>query len=304
MATSPSHDPPDQEMPDAPPEELDGGSPDLPVEEEDDDDEESESGEDDPNENDQEEILKDASREEEEDDDEQEEDLESIQDSKGESLPPTVKPPKDPRSRKRRRREKLLQDCLSVRIPMQGGTADLGFAMRRTRRKRLAGLQKAFPGLGGPTAEESAAATGDVIMEAVDEDEKESERQRQSDRQKPASPKKKLLHVPQREDFANVVDYLEAKYVQGVMINDEEDASPLDPSTNGGKEDDDDEEGQGSVYSQTSFLDDDDLQRDVAEQVLAQSTTTKLELEMQNVAPSIPEHIMVAAESELSVRGP
>ena len=84
--------------------------------------------------------------------------------------------------------------------------------------------------------------------------------------------------MPQREDFANVVDYLEAKYVQGVMINDEEDG-PHDPSANGEKEDDDDEEGQGSVYSQTSFLDDDDLQRDVAEQVLAQSTTTKLELE-------------------------
>jgi hypothetical protein len=278
---------PDQEMSDAPPEELEGGSPDLPMEEE--EEEESESGEDDPNENnDEEEILKDASQEEEEEgegedeDEEEEEDLESLKDKQDESSPP-IKTPKDPRSRKRRRRDKLLQDCLSVQIPMQGATADLGIAMRRTRRKRLADLQKEFPGLGGSAAAEESSATagattGDAMMEAVDEDEKESERQRQGDRQKLSSPKKKLLHVPQREDFANVVDYLEAKYVQGVMINDEEDG-PHDPSANGEKEDDDDEEGQGSVYSQTSFLDDDDLQRDVAEQVLAQSTTTKLELE-------------------------
>jgi hypothetical protein len=81
---------------------------------------------------------------------------------------------------------------------------------------------------------------------------------------------KRLKHVPQPHEYGSIVDYLEAKYVQGVMVDDE-----------GGDENDeeDDDEGQGSVYSQDSFFDDTDLQRTVAEQVLAHSTTTKLELQ-------------------------
>ena len=42
---------------------------------------------------------------------------------------------------------------------------------------------------------------------------------------------------------------------------------------------DDKSEGHGSLFSGGSFLDDRDLQRDVAEQVMANTTMTKLELE-------------------------
>ena len=203
-----------------------------------------------------------------EEDEEEEEDLSS-------TAPP--KKPKDPRSRKRRRRDRMFQDCVSIQIPLDI-TADLGVAIRRTRRKRIEALTKSFPELVAEKKTDTAEANvkenpidsikGDTTMD-VDEDE---EGKNKTELNSP--PRKNLSHVPRREDYANVVDYLEAKYVQGVMLNDDEEG---EPGENGEKDDED--EGQGSVYSQSSFLDDQDLQRGVAEQVLAQSTTTKLELE-------------------------
>jgi len=66
-------------------------------------------------------------------------------------------------------------------------------------------------------------------------------------------------------DYTNVLDYLEAKYVQGISLNTE-------------KEVKDEEEGQGSVYSESSFLDDTDLQRNVAGQVMSHVTATTVTL--------------------------
>ena len=210
-----------------------------------------------------------------------------------ESLPPPPPPPppppttttttpKDPRSRKRRRRDKLFQDCVTIQIPLDV-TADLGVAFQRTRRKRVQALTKAFPGLvvtqpAAPTTLPPEVAKdslkGDTTMEDDDDDDDEN-------KTGPVSPPRKpLSHVPRKEDYANVVDYLEAKYVQGVMLDDEKE--PGGNNDEDDDDDDDDDEGQGSVYSQSSFLDDQDLQRGIAEQVLAQSTTTKLELESNN----------------------
>ena len=184
-----------------------------------------------------------------------------------------VRPPPiyDRCKRKRRRRDKMFQDCLAVHIPIEI-TADLGVAILRTRRKRIGAFKQAFPDL---FAEETHEATelspkiksvdltkGDATMEEPET----SQKQASSNDNLKFSTEGNMSHVPKREDFSNVVDYLEAKYVQGVMIEEEQIGADLD-------------DGQGSVYSQSSFLDDRDLQRDVAEQVLAQSTTTKLELE-------------------------
>ena len=184
-----------------------------------------------------------------------------------------VRPPPiyDRSKRKRRRRDKMFQDCLAVHIPIEI-TADLGVAILRTRRKRIGAFKQAFPDL---FAEETHEATelspkiksvdltkGDATMEEPET----SQKQASSNDNLKFSTEGNMSHVPKREDFSNVVDYLEAKYVQGVMIEEEQIGADLD-------------DGQGSVYSQSSFLDDRDLQRDVAEQVLAQSTTTKLELE-------------------------
>lgn len=90
---------------------------------------------------------------------------------------------------------------------------------------------------------------------------------------------KPLKHVPQPRDYGNMLEYLEAKYVQGVMV----DASELDHQGGDEEEGDDhvgdDDEGAGSVYSDLSdFMDDTDLRRTVASQVLAHSTATRLEL--------------------------
>lgn len=159
---------------------------------------------------------------------------------------------------------KLFQDSILVQIPLNV-TADLGVAMRRTRAKRVEGLLKAFPNLNKKTTQEddnaamevSDGAKGDTTLDKSEGEE---------DAKKAAAKNNKIRrNQPQPGDFGNIVDYLEAKYVQGVMLDDS------------GSEDDNDE-GQGSVYSETSFLDDTDLQRTVAEQVLAQTTTTKLEL--------------------------
>ena len=187
----------------------------------------------------------------------------------------------------------IFQDAITVNIPI-GVTADLGVAFRRTRNKRIAALYQAFPSL----KEKKAVAAGGSDDEENNEDGGESDEmegtgdsgltggdgdgEKKKKAKKDKKPKAANDLVPQREQFGSIMDYLEAKYTRGVMIHDEDELPGDDGGEDGeGKseqrKDDDDEEGQGSVYSETSFLDDRDLQRDVAEQVLAQTTTTTLE---------------------------
>jgi hypothetical protein len=165
-------------------------------------------------------------------------------------------PRRDPRRTERRRARRCAayasSGAMAVRIPLHV-TADLGVALRRGRAHRIAALVRQFPQLAAP--EEPAVPE-------------------RGSPPKPVAAKPVLRHVPQPHEYANVIDYLEAKYVQGVVISDdmEEGGSAVDAE---GPEDD---EGQGSVYSETSFVDDTGLQRTIAEQVLGHTTTTKLEL--------------------------
>jgi hypothetical protein len=164
---------------------------------------------------------------------------------------------------------KIFQDVISVRIPLHV-TADLGVAIQRTRTKRIEALQKAFPKLKPPEKPENkldAAVEDDKNKGETTAEKGEEDGDAKGGNSKKKQPKK-MKHVPQPQDYANVLDYLEAKYVQGVMIDD------------GEEEGEEDDEGQGSVYSEAnSFLDDTDLKRTVAEQVLSHTTTTKLELQ-------------------------
>jgi hypothetical protein len=182
---------------------------------------------------------------------------------------------------------KLFQDAVCIRIPLNV-TADLGVAVRQTREKRMMALHQSFPLLKPvvllsqqspvttkTAAEKAAAAEG---KEQNNDNEDGVKGEATTDKEEEADAKKKkqikrLKHVPQPHEYGSIVDYLEAKYVQGVMVDDE------GGDENDDDDDDDDDEGQGSVYSQDSFFDDTDLQRTVAEQVLAHSTTTKLELQ-------------------------
>ena len=168
------------------------------------------------------------------------------------------------RPAKKHRQHKIFQDCISVFIPIDV-TADLRIAIQKTRAKRIKSIRKRFPSLKEPkkTREDEDE---DAILEDEDEENKEKEPAKNIQKKK-----KPLAHVPQPHQYGSVLDYLEAKYVKGVMLGDDEDEN--------GTSMDEKSEGAGSVYSQTSFLDDTDLQRDVAEQVMASTTMTKLELE-------------------------
>lgn len=137
----------------------------------------------------------------------------------------------------------LLSDSISVRIPLSV-TANLAVAIKRSREKRVEAFYKRFPDMETTKEKKGDEAEDD---EAVDDEDGDGATEKVEKRDK----RPKLAHVPQRSEYASIMDYLEAKYVQGVMIGDDEDV--------------DDDEGQGSVYSETSFLDDSGLQRTVAE---------------------------------------
>lgn len=154
-----------------------------------------------------------------------------------------------------------------VEIPITDTkTADLGVAMKRTRAKRIASLYKHFPSLKKETPKQDNS-----IKEAQDDDDDQNNTEEKDndddDDKKPAAKKQKVIDetLPQREQYGSVVDYLEAKYVRGVMLGDE-----IDENEASDKE---------SVYSEDSWLDDSLLKRDVAEQVLSHSTQTKVGVE-------------------------
>ena len=165
---------------------------------------------------------------------------------------------------------KIFQDAITVFIPLDV-TADLKIAIKKTRAKRITSIYKRFPSLlkeAKKIDEKNSLKDDDDPM--VDDDEEENAKEK--DDKQPPNKRKRPENVPQPDQFGSVLDYLEAKYVKGVMLEDEDDAPILDDKS----------EGQGSVYSKDSFLDDTDLQRDVAEQVMASTTLTKLELEHED----------------------
>lgn len=177
------------------------------------------------------------------------------------------------RRREKRARDKLFQDCISVEIPLEC-TADLTVALRHTRKKRIAALLKAYPSLRVVGDMAVTPKNNNSNNTASGEDHTKTNQQ-EEDTSTPVVDKEKKVPYGSnnRNNYSSVIDYLEAKYVKGVMIDDDEDAD----GDNGGSAHNDGDD-KGSVYSESSFLDDTDLQRDVAEQVLANSTTTKMEL--------------------------
>jgi hypothetical protein len=164
---------------------------------------------------------------------------------------------------------KLFQDSIVVNIPMNV-TADLGIAIKRTRDKRIKALYEQFPSL---KTEEPQMEKEELDSEDDEEDKEKATgneaEEKDGDKKKKVKKSAVNPHLPQRNQYGNVLDYLEAKYVRGVMLQDEAEL-----------EDQEEEEERGSVYdSDGSFIDDSLLKRDVAEQVLSQATQTKLELE-------------------------
>eukprot|EP00978_Attheya_sp_CCMP212_P049592 scaffold686035_cov67-Attheya_sp.AAC.1 len=220
------------------------------------------------------------------------------------------------KGRSKRRGDKMgarrfpVKDTIVCHIPLHV-TADLGIALRRTRIKRVTKLRSLFPQLvvAAIAVSSNAATTARQDGEAQHDDEDEDsdgdgEKDKDKDLNEEGAPKqtktakknpncsdgKDLFKgagslVPRREQYGNVLDYLEAKYVRGLMIPDLDEQRKLagdDVShlTAGDDDDDDDSsDGPGSIYSEWSMMDDALLRTEVAEQVKASSMygTTKIE---------------------------
>jgi len=82
-----------------------------------------------------------------------------------------------------------------------------------------------------------------------------------------------LGKTPKRNQYGSVVDYLEAKYVRGVMIADYDDKEQAKIQSKQEEEEEVDSEGDNSCYDdEDGFIDDSLMVEDVAGQVMASST--------------------------------
>ena len=191
---------------------------------------------------------------------------------------------------------RLFRDALTIEVPLTAPTVDLGVLLPLARRHRIQALYRAFPACRPPTAGQKKRTNAETSKSKIptetndhlDRDTADLTAQQKPDPKQNNKKKKsnKRSHVPQPQEFDNVLDYLEAKYVQGVMVDEsDQDGSGAGGVDGDGDDDDnndDDDEMAGSVYSESSFINDTDLQRTIAEQVLAHATTTKLELQDDN----------------------
>jgi len=191
---------------------------------------------------------------------------------------------------------RLFRDALTIEVPLTAPTVDLGILLPLARRHRIQALYRAFPACRRPKAGEQketknhvdTSCKGKMPTETNDPRDRDTDTPyltagqdpdpKLNNNRKNKNKSNKRSHVPQPQEFDNVLDYLEAKYVQGVMV-DESDQEGGGGDDVDGDDVDDDDEMAGSVYSESSFINDTDLQRTIAEQVLAHATTTKLELQ-------------------------
>ncbi|KAL7460930.1 hypothetical protein ACHAXS_001365 [Conticribra weissflogii] len=210
----------------------------------------------------------------------------------------------------KRRKKCPTKDFILIEVPINV-TADLGVALRRTRRKRGRRIHKWVNNVMSSCSEESIDKTmrllengGNVTSSETNNDVAEGDDGKESIKTtaKVANPANEVLldeesndGMPKREQYGSVLDYLEAKYVRGVMIADYdervrakkkmkdmkkgENGQGVDIDSNDG--DDSDDDGKGSCYEDDDgdFLDDSLLHEEVADQVLASSSYGKTRIE-------------------------
>ena len=166
--------------------------------------------------------------------------------------------PKTSSKRKRKRsRHVPVKDSLLIEVPMSI-TADMGVAMRRTRRKRSERI-KNWLASGEEAKKQAQAATASATPKPDDEEDGDGERSIEGcNFDEDGGPKR------------GSIEYLEAKYVRGVMIDDYDERAARESEES---------EGDGSVYGDDDFIDDSLLQEEVAGQVLASSTYGRTQME-------------------------
>jgi hypothetical protein len=245
----------------------------------------------------------------------------------------TNPPPSQPTSKQRKRRTSQkcpINDTILIQIPLSV-TADLGVAMKRTRKKRIKRIKRWLrtatmqgdcggdqhqgrSGSGGvdstTTATSSLSATklndsiangkskmgnglGNGRQDKHDGDVDGGEGA--SDNDDDDIDDDDDDGTMNKNKYSSIVDYLEAKYVRGVMIDDYDEkitrklkkksnvkaSAKSDKDGGEGHEDqDEDSEKEGSIYSSDGgFIDDSLLNEEVVEQVMASSTYGMTQIE-------------------------
>mmetsp|Transcript_53342 Transcript_53342/g.113316 ORF Transcript_53342/g.113316 Transcript_53342/m.113316 type:complete len:850 (+) Transcript_53342:82-2631(+) len=209
----------------------------------------------------------------------------------------TANATKPPRKRPRKCPSK---DSILIDVPLSV-TADLGVAMRRTRRKRIKRIKEwvASGAAAAPAAAGDESAETNKKSSPKDEDGNDQTGAAGGDKDEKVSGKAGALDEGEydeledsdggplhRNQYGSMVDYLEAKYVRGVMIEDYDERERVkkkkDSSNNdkiGDAEDSDEREGKGSVYDSDGWIDDSLLHEEVAGQVMASSAYGMTQIE-------------------------
>jgi hypothetical protein len=187
-----------------------------------------------------------------------------------------------------RKRKCPNKDTILISVPLHV-TADLGIALRRTRKKREARIKRWLAQETGGT--EQLAVKKKATKKNKDDKESESDgegdRDLDSDDDGPDAIRK--------EQYGSVLDYLEAKYVRGVSIaeyNSEGErvkvkkAKRQSTDDNGSDDEgeehfDSDQDDNRSVYGDDGFIDDSLLQEEVVNQVFASDSYGKTKIEME-----------------------
>ena len=239
--------------------------------------------------------------------------------------------------------KKLPRDSVIAYIPLSV-TADLGVAMRRVRAKRIAQIKEICPELfqqpnttnqdtGSTTAVVAASTSQDQSgLEHIDSENDDSQDEFDNDDDNNQNRKSTTIHsnnnntdtIVRREQFGSIVEYLEAKYARGVMIDDlderirERKKKKKESQHGKGKSNDDNEKNlthnddkddndmsvlsdsaAGSCYSVESgnFIDDSELRKEVAHQILGSSAYGKTKIE----ALSLDRAAVAANEEDASL---
>jgi len=229
--------------------------------------------------------------------------------------PSSPKPTKPPRKRPRKC---PVKDSILIEVPLSV-TADLGVAMRRTRRKRIkrikdwvaSGVAAAAAAAPPPAASSGAGDESNEVNKTPttpndendgnkkgvvaggDKDEKSASKESAPDEEEHDDLEEGDDGGPlDRKQYGSIVDYLEAKYVRGVMIEDYDErervkekkkkkkkSSTNDENNGEMEEESDDSEGKGSCYDSDGWIDDSLLHEEVAGQVMASSAYGMTQIE-------------------------
>eukprot|EP00804_Cyclotella_cryptica_P004117 CCRYP_016853-RB/>CCRYP_016853-RB protein AED:0.02 eAED:0.02 QI:102/1/1/1/1/1/2/489/587 len=200
-------------------------------------------------------------------------------------------------SRTRKRMKKCpAKDSILIHVPLHV-TADLGVAMRRTRRKRVRRIQRWVESVTEKGEETEKAVVGETTKNPLSLDKKGTD-ESVSDNDEGKKERRSSLDIdddesnvgpPRREQYGSVLDYLEAKYVRGVVIADYDangERVKRKKSEWSGKEksesdevSDSDQDNNRSCYGDDDFIDDSLLEEEVVDQVFASDSYGKTKIE-------------------------